>query len=166
MLPSSWLPADADKMIRMAATYELSGGSISNVIRRCALRLLKQDTPRLDSDILSMAIRRELNKEGRWWFKATALFPGARSVRWLREKRRVGAPTVSFGSICRKFPARIRYWWLGIIPIRSRIWIPVIEARHIAYNVVPTCRTYWMSYTGWLGLIVWEIGIYHPIRNK
>jgi len=53
-------------MIRMAATYELSGGSISNVIRRCALRLLKQDTPRLDSDILSMAIRRELNKEGRW----------------------------------------------------------------------------------------------------
>ena len=52
MLPSSWLPADADKMIRM--------------IRRCALRLLKQDTPRLDSDILSMAIRRELNKEGRW----------------------------------------------------------------------------------------------------
>ena len=66
MLPSSWLPADADKMIRMAATYELSGGSISNVIRRCALRLLKQDTPRLDSDILSMAIRRELNKEGRW----------------------------------------------------------------------------------------------------
>ena len=66
MLPSSWLPADADKMIRMAATYELSGGSISNVIRRCALRLLKQDTPRLDSDILSMAIRQELNKEGRW----------------------------------------------------------------------------------------------------
>ena len=66
MLPSSWLPADADKMIRMAATSALSGGSISNVIRRCALRLLKQDTPRLDSDILSMAIRRELNKEGRW----------------------------------------------------------------------------------------------------
>lgn len=41
MLPSSWLPADADKMIRMAATYELSGGSISNVIRRCALRVAK-----------------------------------------------------------------------------------------------------------------------------
>lgn len=66
MLPPSWLTEEGDNLIRMAAGFELSGGSISNVIRRCALKLLKQDSSRLSQEVLSASIRRELNKEGRW----------------------------------------------------------------------------------------------------
>ncbi|HQJ90530.1 MAG TPA: ATP-binding protein, partial [Paludibacteraceae bacterium] len=40
MLPAQWLGSDGDEIIREAAKTELSGGSISNVIRRCALHLL------------------------------------------------------------------------------------------------------------------------------
>lgn len=66
MLPAAWLDADSSKLIRKAATYELSGGSISNVIRRCALQLLNRPVNRLTPDLLITAIRKEQYKEGKW----------------------------------------------------------------------------------------------------
>lgn len=66
MLPSAWLGEGREALIREAAGYELSGGSISNVIRRCALRLLGRGETCLTSALLNTAIRKELAKEGKW----------------------------------------------------------------------------------------------------
>lgn len=67
MLPAVWLPGEGrDALIRQAATYELSGGSISNVIRRCALQLLMREEKVLTADVMEAAIRKELFKEGKW----------------------------------------------------------------------------------------------------
>lgn len=66
MLPAGWLPDEGDKLIRKAASFELSGGSISNVIRRCALQLLYRSESRLTSELLTSAIRKEQHKEGKW----------------------------------------------------------------------------------------------------
>ena len=40
MLPGKWLGKDAEELITMAAETELSGGAITNVVRRCALRMI------------------------------------------------------------------------------------------------------------------------------
>lgn len=66
MLPTKWLDADGDKLIRQAATSELSGGSIANIIRRCALQMLHRPDSHLTPDLLLAAIRREQAKEGKW----------------------------------------------------------------------------------------------------
>lgn len=66
MLPAAWLDADGDQLVREAAAYELSGGSISNVIRRCALRLLNRNEQRLTLSLLTAALKKELAKEGKW----------------------------------------------------------------------------------------------------
>lgn len=42
MLPSQWLGKDAEELIAMAAETELSGGAITNVVRRCALMMIHQ----------------------------------------------------------------------------------------------------------------------------
>lgn len=59
MLPSNWLGSDADVLINMAAEAELSGGSISNVIRRCALHLLSTKENRLSRNVLREALDKE-----------------------------------------------------------------------------------------------------------
>lgn len=65
MLPAVWFGAEREVLIRRAAGYELSGGSISNVVRRCALRLLATRGQRLTVEILMDAVGRELYKEGK-----------------------------------------------------------------------------------------------------
>lgn len=42
MLPSQWLGKDAEELIAMAAETELSGGAITNVVRRCAIMMIHQ----------------------------------------------------------------------------------------------------------------------------
>lgn len=66
MLPPAWLPGGGDKLIRQAAVHELSGGSISNVIRRCALRLLMRKEEKLTVGVIQAAVQKELFKEGKW----------------------------------------------------------------------------------------------------
>lgn len=65
MLPGEWLKTDADGMIRQSARHELSGGSISNVIRRCALRMLAENKDCLSEEVLNESIQKELYKEGK-----------------------------------------------------------------------------------------------------
>lgn len=42
MLPTQWLGEDVEELITMAAETELSGGSITNVVRRCAIMMTHQ----------------------------------------------------------------------------------------------------------------------------
>lgn len=65
MLPEQWLKGDGDDLIRKASQYELSGGAISNVIRRCALQLLEAHPACLTVEMLTAAIRKEMYKEGK-----------------------------------------------------------------------------------------------------
>lgn len=62
MLPDRWLGADANELIAMAAVTELSGGSIANVVRRCALYMVRSQEKRLDKTILKEAIEKERQK--------------------------------------------------------------------------------------------------------
>lgn len=59
MLPPDWLGADAAELIALAAETELSGGSIANVVRRCALHLVHSGGKRLDKMILREALQKE-----------------------------------------------------------------------------------------------------------
>lgn len=63
MLPEKWLPQNSKGMLDRMFGYELSGGSISNVIRRCALQLIIRKEQQLSPDILLEAVRKELQKE-------------------------------------------------------------------------------------------------------
>lgn len=65
MLPTTWLDDRPGEWIALAARHELSGGSIANVVRRCALRMLSGKTQKLTGEILQSAIRKELVKEGK-----------------------------------------------------------------------------------------------------
>nr|DAJ62358.1 MAG TPA: ATPase [Caudoviricetes sp.] len=63
MLPDKWLAQDTkDELIAMAAQTELSGGSITNVVRRCALSLVGADNKLLDKMILKEALQKEKMK--------------------------------------------------------------------------------------------------------
>lgn len=59
MLPEEWLGNDADELISTAAETELSGGAITNVIRRCAILMTHQ--PKLNKILLQKCIRTEKN---------------------------------------------------------------------------------------------------------
>lgn len=65
MLRKDWLGEDADILIKQSACYELSGGSISNVVRRCALCMLANGQNKLSKEIVEESIQKELYKEGR-----------------------------------------------------------------------------------------------------
>lgn len=62
MLPKQWLGNDADELIAIAAETELSGGAITNVLRRCALCLIKSKEEILDKRILKEALQKEKMK--------------------------------------------------------------------------------------------------------
>lgn len=65
MLPSDWLDwldNDAEEVINMAAQTELSGGSIANVVRRCALYIVRSGIGQLDRTILKEALEKEKMK--------------------------------------------------------------------------------------------------------
>lgn len=59
MLPPQWLGRDADELIDLAAETKLSSGSITNVVRRCALYLIKSNERILDKRILEEALQKE-----------------------------------------------------------------------------------------------------------
>lgn len=52
MLPPQWLGDDADELINLAAKNELSGGSIANIVRKCAIRMTMQKTNVLSKNLL------------------------------------------------------------------------------------------------------------------
>lgn len=59
MLPGEWFGDDAEELIATAAWKELSGGSITNVVRRCALHLAATGGRVLDKRTLEEALRKE-----------------------------------------------------------------------------------------------------------
>lgn len=59
MLPIKWLGKDADGLTDMASDTELSGGSITNVVRRCALSLIQSKEKRLTKEVLMEALQKE-----------------------------------------------------------------------------------------------------------
>ena len=62
MLPKKWLGRQAEELIALAAGTELSGGSITNVVRRCALRLVMSGRNTLDKETLKEALGKEKAK--------------------------------------------------------------------------------------------------------
>lgn len=59
MLPASWLGTNAPALIALASETELSGGSITNVVRRCALHLVSTHEKSLSPAVLKDALRKE-----------------------------------------------------------------------------------------------------------
>ena len=59
MLPPSWLGDDAETLISKAAETELSGGSIANVVRRCAIKLKGSHSSSLSLSTLLSTIKAE-----------------------------------------------------------------------------------------------------------
>lgn len=59
MLPKEWLGDDAEELIAKAAERELSGGSITNVVRRCALQLTISGMKHLNIKILHDTLNKE-----------------------------------------------------------------------------------------------------------
>ncbi|GAA0873877.1 hypothetical protein GCM10009118_02850 [Wandonia haliotis] len=65
MLPAEWMEAADPDLLLDAAQIELSGGSMINVVQRCALQLYQAEKPVLTKEILDEAIRKEQEKEGK-----------------------------------------------------------------------------------------------------
>lgn len=62
MLPAKWLGQQAEELITLAAKTELSGGSIANVVRRCALCMIASGDKTLDEQTLKEALLKEKAK--------------------------------------------------------------------------------------------------------
>ena len=62
MLPPTWLNEQNNELVTLAAETELSGGSITNVVRRCALQLLMSGKKTLDTQTLKEALEKEKAK--------------------------------------------------------------------------------------------------------
>ena len=62
MLPKEWLGRQAEELITLAAGTELSGGSITNVVRRCAIQLVMSGRKTLDKQTLKEALQKEKAK--------------------------------------------------------------------------------------------------------
>lgn len=65
MLPSEWIKEQEEELLYRASEVELSGGSIINVVQRCALQLYRTQKNILTQEILEYAIRKEHEKEGK-----------------------------------------------------------------------------------------------------
>ena len=59
MLPKEWLGDDAEELIAKAAERELSGGSITNVVRRCAISLCNADNNKITDKAIINFIKME-----------------------------------------------------------------------------------------------------------
>ena len=59
MLPKEWLGDDTEELIAKAAEAELSGGSISNAVRRCALQLIRSGMEHLNMKTLRDSLDKE-----------------------------------------------------------------------------------------------------------
>ena len=62
MLPKQWLEKQTDDLIALASETEISGGSITNVVRRCAIQLAGTGKKVLEKQILLDALRKEKDK--------------------------------------------------------------------------------------------------------
>lgn len=56
MLPKEWLGDDAEELIATAAQTELSGGSIANVVRKCAINMIHGKYQKLTNNILHILL--------------------------------------------------------------------------------------------------------------
>lgn len=65
LIPREWLGDTEDEIMHMAADFEISGGSMVNVIQYCAIKLYHTVNRQLTSGLLKKAIGRELEKEGK-----------------------------------------------------------------------------------------------------
>ena len=65
MVPSAWRNAETAKLLRLAASIDLSGGSIANVVQRCAIKLHGLDKPELTEEILRYGLRAEQEKHSK-----------------------------------------------------------------------------------------------------
>ncbi len=65
MIPEAWLHENKDVLLQEASTFNLSGGSMVNVIQTCAVKLYESQNKYLNIELLKMAVRRELLKEGK-----------------------------------------------------------------------------------------------------
>jgi adenylate kinase family enzyme len=65
MLPPAWLDKNGEELIQKASTFNLSGGSMVNVIQTCAVKLYGRSETILTLELLKDAIRKELTKEGK-----------------------------------------------------------------------------------------------------
>lgn len=61
MLPKEWLGDDAEEIIATAAQSELSGGSIANVVRKCAVQLVNKPLNKVDKNVILTALNIEKN---------------------------------------------------------------------------------------------------------
>ena len=61
MLPNEWLGDDAEDLIATAAQSELSGGSIANVVRKCAVQLVNKPQSKVDKNVILTALNIEKN---------------------------------------------------------------------------------------------------------
>lgn len=59
MLPKEWIGENSEELIEVASETELSGGSITNVVRRCALNLVETKQRCLDKTVLVNALHKE-----------------------------------------------------------------------------------------------------------
>lgn len=57
MLPKEWLGDNAEELIAMAAETELSGGAITNVVRRCAIFMIDNSLKEINEIILLTLLR-------------------------------------------------------------------------------------------------------------
>lgn len=61
MLPKDWFGDDAEELIATAAKSELSGGSIANVVRKCAVQLVNKPLNKVDKNVILTALNIEKN---------------------------------------------------------------------------------------------------------
>lgn len=62
MLPKEWLGDDAEELITAAAQIELSGGSIANAVRRCAIKLVERGLNKVSTRMLLKTLADENGK--------------------------------------------------------------------------------------------------------
>ena len=65
MIPHAWLQNSDIDIERLAAQFELSGGSIINIIRFCAIRLINKNETKISHELFIKGIHKELRKEGK-----------------------------------------------------------------------------------------------------
>lgn len=63
MLPQEWIPTGYKELLEQVSVYELSGGSIANVIRGCALQIITQESDILLPEVLINRIKKEMHKD-------------------------------------------------------------------------------------------------------
>ena len=61
MLPREWLGDDAEELIATAAQSKLSGGSIANVARKCAVQLINKPLNKVNKNVILTALNIEKN---------------------------------------------------------------------------------------------------------